>query len=466
MNKLFFTLGMLFYLVVPTKAQITINTTPITVYAKKWSMVNGKSIYSNWTKFKAYTVNKLPGFIPVNKTRFNKYGSNLQLKSKATGFFHTKKINGRWWIVDPNGYANINVAVNAVRQGASIRNKEMLRKKYGSVTNWINQTHHDLINLGFDGVACWSETKSIQLSNKESGSPLSYTLIWNFYSRYNHTKKTNKKIWFTVFDPEFEAFVNFKAKGLTKTKDDPDLLGHFSDNELYFGLKILDGYLSIKDKKDLNYQAAIKFLKKNKFKKDNITDSVRNLFLGVVANKYYKVVSSAIKKYDPNHMYLGSRLHWKFKNNEEIFRAAGKYADIISINFYGKWEPSDKEFTRWQTWSDKPIIITEFYTKGKDTGMANNSGAGWIVKTQKDRGIYYENFCLKLLQQKNCVGWNWFKYMDNDPTDLTSDPSNRDSNKGIVNNNYDQYSPLTKRMKLLNLNRYRLINYFKNKPIK
>jgi hypothetical protein len=123
-----------------------------------------------------------------------------------------------------------------------------------------------------------------------------------------------------------------------------------------------------------------------------------------------------------------------------------------------------KHFKEWQKWADKPVIITEFYIKGDDSGLPNISGAGWRVKTQEERGIFYENFCLKLLQMKNCVGWHWFRYMDNDPTDTTADESNNDSNKGIVNNFYEYYQPLTHQMMELNSNRYSLIRYFDHLP--
>jgi hypothetical protein len=39
-------------------------------------------------------------------------------------------------------------------------------------------------------------------------------------------------------------------------------------------------------------------------------------------------------------------------------------------------------------------MITEFYAKGEDSGMGNTGGAGWLVKTQKDRGTFYQNFIL------------------------------------------------------------------------
>ena len=50
--------------------------------------------------------------------------------------------------------------------------------------------------------------------------------------------------------------------------------------------------------------------------------------------------------------------------------------------------------------------------------------------------------------------------MDNDPDDLSTDYSNRDSNKGIVNNKFEPYLPLLKEMKIINDNALNLIQYF------
>jgi hypothetical protein len=78
------------------------------------------------------------------------------------------------------------------------------------------------------------------------------------------------------------------------------------------------------------------------------------------------------------------------------------------------------------------FLVTEFYAKGEDSGMPNHTGAGWLVHTQDDRGLFYEDFILALLESRACVGWQWFKYQDNDPDDPHAEASNRDSNKGIV----------------------------------
>jgi hypothetical protein len=50
--------------------------------------------------------------------------------------------------------------------------------------------------------------------------------------------------------------------------------------------------------------------------------------------------------------------------------------------------------------------------------------------------------------------------MDNDPADMRTDPSNRDSNKGIVSIRYELYHYLVAGMKAINREIYRLADHF------
>lgn len=458
--------NLIFLLLLLIISCVSTNTLPdsekIRVEAKQWSKIDGVVHYSDWKPFYATTMEHLKGFKPVLPANQTLYGGNPDIKFRATGFFHTIKESGRWWIVDPKGNATWNVAINGIRPGSSARNDKALREKFGSEENWITKTHKDIEAIGFNGSACWSEVPLVKYSNRQCSTPLCYTVILSLYSGYHRQvkKENGNKLSFSVFAPEFEEYVEKQAQKLSGDNDDPNLLGYFSDNELSFNLNILDEYLSITNHQDPHYLVANNWILEKGIHPKTLTDHDREMFLGIVAERYYKIVANAIKKNDPYHLYLGSRLHGKAKHNQYIVAAAGKYCDIISINYYGQWEPMVKHFAEWNKWADKPVIITEFYAKGDDSKMPNISGAGWRVKTQEDRGIFYENFCIKLLQMKNCVGWHWFRYMDNDPTDTTADDSNNDSNKGIVDNYYEYYQPLTGHMKELNDNRYNLIRYF------
>ena len=113
-------------------------------------------------------------------------------------------------------------------------------------------------------------------------------------------------------------------------------------------------------------------------------------------------------------------------------------------------------------------MVTEFYAKAEENedGLTNKDGAGFFVKTQQDRADHYQSFTLRLLEAKNCVGWHWFQYTDNDPTGNPTDVSSRDANKGIVSNTHREYTELTDDMLDINRNVYTLIEYFDAKYAK
>lgn len=433
---------------------------------------DGTRSYKEYQSFKTRTLESLSNLNILKKpAKLSKYGGDLAHQTNdITGFFHVKKIDGRWNGIDPLGYKYFNIALNSINRGKSKRTKAALVEKFQTNEKWITETVQMLQENGFNCAGSWSDVKAIVKLNKTLETPFPYTINWNFMSSYGrkrggthqqpgHTGYPNDAIF--VFDPEFETFCDKHAKKLLEYKDDPNLFGHFSDNEMPFKFKALDNYLAL-PKDDYGYLAAKKWLKDNSITEEEVTNEYRELFMAFVADKYFSVISSAIKKYDPNHMYIGSRFYSRERNHPEFMKTAGKYLDIISNNYYNHWTPDAEDMVNWEKWADKPFIITEYYVKGADSGMGNTSGAGWIVRTQKDRGLFYQNYNLALIESKNCVGWHYFKYQDNDPTAKGVDPSNLDANKGVVSNEYEIWTPMVEKMKSININIYNLIEYFDN----
>ena len=95
--------------------------------------------------------------------------------------------------------------------------------------------------------------------------------------------------------------------------------------------------------------------------------------------------------------------------------ACGRHLDVIAVNIYHQWEPAAAMLAMWRKEAGKPYLVTEFYAKGEDSGLPNTTGAGWLVRTQRDRGEFYQHFTLALLESRDCVGWQWLTYIDNDP---------------------------------------------------
>jgi hypothetical protein len=433
---------------------------------------DGSRTYKEYQPFKTRTVGNLANYQePKELPVLSKYGGNTNYKEEATGFFYVKKIGDRWWGIDPLGYRYINIAVNSLNSKGSEGTQEALKEKYGTRANWMKETISLLHENGFNCAGSWSDHEAVIEANKTAEKPMAYTINWNFMSSYGRQRGGTyqqaghlgyPKNTIFVFDPEFETFCDKHAQQLTKYKDDPNLFGHFSDNEMPFKHKALDNYLQLHEN-DHGRMAAEKWLEGQQISKEQITDEHRKDFLALVAEKYFSVVLKAIKKYDPNHMYIGARFYSSEKHYEKFMKTAGEYLDIISNNYYNHWTPDSTHLAEWTQWSGKPFIITEYYTKGEDSGMGNTSGAGWIVRTQKDRGLFYQNYNLALLESKNCVGWHYFKYQDNDPDAKGVDPSNVDANKGIVSNRYVPWAPMLDKMKELNTQVYHLIEHFDSK---
>ena len=418
--------------------------------------------------------NYIPDFSEVAK--YDVYGGLMDeaMKQEATGYFYTKKIGDRWWNIDPLGYPFYRTAVVCVTAGDSGAQKQAVLAKYGDTQTWAQTATDRLKELGFNSTGNWSDIANLI----EVENPLSQTQRWNIMSNYatavgiklptpgNTTYAENVM---PVFDPEFIKSAMASTKAQTEGyAGAPEVYGWFSDNELPCDLNTLD-YSLKKDPKDPKwahtYATAWTFMYMKTGKLDvtraDITDELRLEYRAMVYDKYFSVAKLCKDKYVPMHQYLGSRFTNGSFLDEYIVRVAGYYCDVVSLNYYGAWDAKATVIENLQKWSGKPFAVTEWYAKGMDVWeadnrMTNKGGAGFIVKTQADRGKFYQNFALSLLECKGCIGFDWFKYWDDDLVSSTSDHSN----KGMLDNNGEEYAPLVNSMKELNTQKYNLIEFF------
>ena len=436
-----------------------------------------------WREYPTRTLEHLTGFRPADRPiPLSAYGGRADRKQKAIGFFRVQNVHGRWWLVDPEGCLFLHVGVVSVRPNLSAGSRSAYERRFGSEEKWAATAGGLLADHGFNGTGAWSDNAALRACPR----PLVYTQIWNFMSGFGGSKKLTRQKpghkgypndCFPVFHPDFERWCDHAAQALAATKDDPYLLGHFSDNELPFPDRLLDKTLAL-DESDAdmvhNLRAGRQWLQRRKplgsltggrsASSRDITDADRDAFRGYVFERYLEITTRAIRKHDPNHLCLGPRLHGQEKKSPAVFAAAGKHLDAVAVNYYGVWTPEAATLADWTRWSGRPVLITEWYVKGADApGLANTTGAGWIVPTQADRGRFYQNYVLALLESRSCVGWHWFKYQDNDPQSRTADPSNLDSNKGIVDGTFQPYLPLLERMGRLNARVYELADHFDRK---
>ncbi len=389
----------------------------------------------------------------------NRYGGWTSETARATGFFRTERdTKGRWRLIDPDGGSFISIGLNSVRPNPTSAGRKAMLAQYATVAQWAAETAGLLRDAGINTLGAWSQSQVVN----QPPHPIAYTRLLHWMAGYGARRKgttpasghvdfANDCIF--VFDPGFEAYCREQAATLASTRDDPWLLGYFSDNELPFPDDALDRFLRLPET-EAGGRAAREWLRLRRGPDAAGTDLLSKeeqvAFLTHLASEYFRIVSRVIKEVDPNHLYLGCRFHGRALRSEALFRACAPHVDVVSINWYGRWTPEPEWMDRWVAWSGKPFLVSEFYAMAVDSGLSNETGAGWVVQTQGDRGDFYQHFALGLLEHDGCVGWHWHRYLDNDPADRGAERSNRNSNKGVVNIRFEPYSPLLDAMRELN----------------
>ena len=310
----------------------------------------------------------------------------------ATGFFRTEKVDGRWWLVDPEGHLFFSLGIAAVyawtQTLASGREKyfewlpsalakswrnddklvdfmhENLARKYGVEwkSHFADTTHRRFRAWGINTMGNWSHEYIYGLRR----TPYVATIDPSSAKRLSIRKKKGLgAIVPDVYSPQFVKDVRGQLQKLAlKIKDDPWCIGVYVDNELDWSSP------------------------------DNVEGA---------AEKYFATIAAEIKAVLPNHLYLGCRF---VRFQPEVWRVASRYCDVVSFNFY----------ERHPTWNlppdamDKPVIVGEFHFGALDRGNLASGCARTF--DQRERAQCFKDYVNACLDNPRYVGCHWFQYSD------------------------------------------------------
>lgn len=407
-----------------------------------------------------------------NPEYYSIYGGWLGYRVNGTGYFRIEKVGNAYWLVDPLGYLFISKGVNHVDYngdyspalGYSPYNRNIM-SKYRTTDRWIEVTVSRLIRWGFNTVGSWS--------SKELQKYLPYTLILNILGGYGFDWASGRMP--DVFAETYELYVDARAKQIcSEYANDSLLLGYFIDNEPRWGPDwrtpnhLLDDFMKLPSTAT-GKRVAVDILSKvygdisllnrefgTEFKSFGElleysgplpnTDRVREArleFIRRYIDRYLGLAVQAIRRCDPNHLILGFRVAGPPKDifAREAYKAASKYFDVFSINLYNFPRPPFDILEDLYKLTGKPIIITEFSFRARDSGLPNTKGAGLTVDTQQERANITKQFILDLIKMPFVVGYHWFQYFDQ-PKEGRFDGEN--SNYGIVNIEDEPYDEMVK----------------------
>jgi hypothetical protein len=379
-------------------------------------------------------------FCQSHAATYDSYGGWLELKGKKTGFFHTEQIQGRWWLVSPEGNAFFSKGVDHVSFAPE---SDSAPEAPHDLAAWAKTAAEQLGGWNFNTLGAWSSTQM-------------YTVGLAYAPMVDVAASAGRDVWLKggvvdYFSAEFQQAADRAAQRICAPRaKDPWVLGYFTDNELRWGAdwrgtsSLLEAYLKMPATAP-GYQKASAFLTARGHEPSSLSAEDKSEFLGLAAAEYARVASEAIRGTDPNHLVLGCR--FALYPADAAIRAVGRYFDAISYHSYNPVPPVDRLelITRL---TGKPVLLSEFSFKAMDSGLPNTKGAAKPVATQEDRAKGFANYVEALAALPGCVGYHWFQYRDQPKEGRRLDGEN--SNYGVVKIDGGPWETLTTRMKGVN----------------
>lgn len=485
------------YLTVGDPGDKYLSDTPAVDEFGQWALGEFEGKIHSEEELKAEWTKEDSEIAAYKNTRFSKYGGDLSRKTTATGFFQVKKISGKWWFVDPEGYLFLSISSNGISPGGGgmVRNPikgiytdkapegftapdlsvmrqfsrgrqpeprrdfrgKVIPDEYIWLTAWnqyrrfgsenvqqkANQLVVDRMNLwGMNTIGNWSSRDVINLNQKPFMVSLSGVGIQNGILGMPD-----------VYSADFASAIEEGVrKSVEPFVENKMLIGYFIGNEPTWSNKELRLCELIGQADD---KLPLKMAMTDYLTKHGDTPAARKKFVYETFEKFLSTVNDALKKYDSNHLNLGIR-YGSGVPSAEVLELSKKYFDVYSFNNYGI-EPNLHNMDIIYKATGMPMIIGEYHFGTTDRGLGESLVR---VTSQEDRGIAYRNYSEKAFSHKALIGLSWFTWYDQ-PFFGRGDGENY--NIGIIDATDRPYEWMIKAIKSVSENSYN-VHSGKQKP--
>ena len=375
--------------------------------------------------------NAKPGYVAVEGYQTDRYGGNIDIKRKATGFFRIEKINGRFLLLTPEGHAYVALGANHVGGYMKKQAKKMgfLKKHNNDMAQAAKAMLGLIKDLGLNaGGSFEHEARHAHLLPR----------IARLYYAPGSNRLAEAGLGPDVFDErELKKLHDFVAQEVKQYADDPWVIGISASNIPPWDDRRMKRVRAAKAGSPMRkrYQKSIEqryqnIASYNRIYKDNLgsfdllanqkklkpfpqnkkTKEDNEAFLALIADRLYATVRSAIKKGAPNHLFLGESVIFRTLP-DKVLKAIGPHIDAYSaqviMKSYGAkviknspdqsphWQTfSKKDFDHVHSLTGKPVIIDDWVasfslTKPFDTKTecgffygeeeASKQAAEWLV---------------------------------------------------------------------------------------
>jgi|GEM_PF-567665 len=385
---------------------------------------------------------------------------------RATGFFRVEQDEAqRWWFITPDGrrfwsFGVTGVRTNGGRAGVTpYENRRFLYeklpdeptayepegvrlytanalKKWGSRERWRTMVLRRLESWGMNTIGNWSDPDVL------AASPLPYTRTFGTNAWADvKVGETNVS---DVFHPDWARRVDTLLRQAGQYRNERLLLGYFIDNEQQWeapylleharpGTPLRAAWLGILQQRFPSVEAVNAALK-TRFPDWNAVRDLKPADLPATqpleaafaqletafAEQYFRTVAGSLRRYDPNHLYLGCRFTKRIKPRG-IVETAGKYCDVITVNVYD-WVPNAENMRKWYAYGRRPILIGEHHLPLLSQRTLPPT---WWASPPAVRQAYFEKYVAGWASMPFALGSHWYQFADQELTGRASDGENQ-----------------------------------------
>jgi len=393
----------------------------------------------------------------------------LAAETEATAPFSIQQQGETSWLARPGGERFFSLGVCVVNQGASREQFNPTNPAYAAFryyensNRWAEATLKRLRSWRFTTAGGWSDFAALRQSRDADVAFIPVLAVG----------MSCGVPWVDMWDTNVIARMHQIARDqILPLRDDPRLLGYYSDNEMGWWNAALFKLTLKQPPGSGQRQKLLRLLRETyhndwaELLKDFEPEGVGSFkeldehgmlylrpgsegihvyrsFLRLMAERYYSLVHKIIRTYDSRGLILGDRYQSFYY--PEVVQASASSVDVVSMNLNAAW--NDGTFPRCyldtlHALSGRPVVVSEFYLCAEQnrTGDKNASSTFPVVATQKERAAGFRNTIEALARLPYVVGADWFQYYD-EPAYGREDGEDYDF--GLVDIHNEPYELLT-----------------------
>ena len=411
----------------------------------------------------------MPSVKAMIQSQYDKYGGWTGRQFKATGFFRLEQ-DDRWWLVTPEGNAFLSFGINHIHPNfwREQHNASAWQKVFGLENIWdVRQFYPALRKWVIEGCADYGfNTLGVHTSLQVLNNPrpeIPYMQPFRVLDiPHWHDEITDDKFE-DVFAPDFERKCERTAGNLCASlRDDPYLLGYsmtdcplFTEEDLRERTDVIGG--KRRAKRSIGFPRRLRNLGANAPGKKVYVTLMHELYAGsidrfnetygtafdtfdalasagnwrpetdlsnanetrdntrfllAVVDRYYKCASKAIRRHDPNHLFVGDKINANTDCADTIIRTTTRYTDIFFYQYYSRYEVQKFAMDRWSKILDQPMINGDSAYTQVTPAMPHPFGP--IATGVEERIQWTNTFFREAFARPDFVGWHYCGWVDGD----------------------------------------------------